>query len=316
MYEKFYGLKRPPFSLLPDPEFLYPARKHAMALTLLKYSLMSKHSITVITGEVGSGKTTLLNRLLDEVSEHYTVGMINFTERHMSQLWPWVMQSFDLPFENRGATAMYDDFVRFIEGEASEHRTTVLIVDEAQNLGPKALESLRMMSNVNSRSTMLQLVLVGQPEFRETLKRKDLRQLNQRVATFYSLEPFTLAETVGYIDHRMQVAGGRSGTFTAGAAYLIWRASEGIPRRINTLCDLALVYGYSSAQETINVPLAAEMLAERQDLAVQTAADAQDEPHWDEEREQDNLRGLDEHDDDASRASLKVIGHSPRHSRE
>jgi general secretion pathway protein A len=172
------------------------------------------------------------------------------------------------------------------------------------------------MSNLNSRATMLQLVLVGQPEFRETLKRKDLRQLNQRVATFYSLEPFTLAETAGYIDHRMKVAGGQSGTFTAGAVKLIWRESEGIPRRINTLCDLALVYGFSSGQETINAPLAAEMLAERREMAVQTAADVQDEPHWDEESEQDELCGLGEHADDASRASLKVVGHSPRHPRE
>ena len=270
MYEKFYGLSRSPFSLLPDPSFLYMSRQHVMALTLLKYSLMSKHPVTVITGEVGSGKTTLINRLLDDVNEQFKVGLINFTDQRVMQLWPWILQAFGLPYSNKSTVGMYDEFVQFLSGQSAHGRTTVLIVDEAQNLGPKALESLRMLSNVNTRSVLLQLILVGQPEFRETLKRADFRQLNQRVSVFYRLDPFTLAETQRYIAHRLEVAGGRAETFTPEAAAMIWMESGGIPRRVNTLCDLALIYAFSSERSVVDEAIAREMLADREEMAVQT----------------------------------------------
>ncbi|HEX9877811.1 MAG TPA: AAA family ATPase [Gammaproteobacteria bacterium] len=270
MYEKFYHLDRSPFSLLPDPAFLFLSRKHAMALTLLKYSLMSKHPFTVIAGEVGAGKTTLVNRLLDDLDDRHTVGLINFTDPGVTQLWPWILHAFGLGHSKRSVVEMYDDFLTFLCAGYERERTFVLIVDEAQNLGPTALENLRMLSNVNARETLLQLILVGQPEFCETLKRPDFRQLNQRISVFYRLNPLSKNETQAYIDHRLGVAGGRPGTFSAKAISLIWAESDGIARRINTLCDLALVYGFASNKPIIEGDLVSEMLADRRDLAVET----------------------------------------------
>ncbi len=272
MYEKFYGLRKKPFSLLPDPSFLFLSRQHVMALTLLKYSLMNKHAFTVITGEVGAGKTTLINQLLEEIDSQYTVGLINFTDERVTQFLPWILRAYDIPYGNKSSVRMYDDFLSFLQKESAQGRTTVLVVDEAQNLAQKALEKLRMFSNVNTKKVLLQLVLVGQPEFRETLRRPDFRQLNQRVSVFYRLDPFNSAETGDYIRHRLAVAGGREDIFGADAMSLIWKESAGIPRTINTLCDLALVYGFSSKSANITRSVVEEMLTDRRDLAVQTDA--------------------------------------------
>jgi len=270
MYETFYKLNRVPFSLLPDPEFLFPTRQHAMALTLLRYSLVTQHPFTVISGEVGSGKTTLINKLLDEIDDRHTVGLMNFTDRRVSQLWPWILNALDIPRKGKDKAQMQDDFVSFLHDTRERGQSTVLVVDEAQNLGPKALEHLRMLSNANNSETLFQMILVGQPEFLDTLKRPDLRQLNQRITVFYQLKPLSEVETGKYIAHRLKVAGGSPHTFSAEAVTSIWAESEGIARRINTLCDLALVYGYASGKTIIDNETVQEVLADRRDLAVQT----------------------------------------------
>jgi len=270
MYEKFYGLRQNPFSLLPDPSFLFLSRQHVMALTLLKYSLMSKHAFTVITGEVGAGKTTLLNQLLDDINDRYTVGLINFTDQRVEQLLPWVLRAYGLSYGRKDSVHMYDTFCEFLLEESRQGRSTVLVVDEAQNLAKKALEKLRMLSNVNSKHVLLQLVLVGQPEFRETLKHPSFRQLNQRVSVFYRLDPLSRDETQNYIHHRVEVAGGDRRIFGTKTIDVIWKESAGIPRRINTLCDLAMVYGFANKLEIITEQVVEEMLLDRRDLAVQT----------------------------------------------
>lgn len=271
MYEEFYDLDKNAFSLLPDPSFLFLSRQHLMALTLLKYSLMSKHAFTVITGEVGAGKTTLLNGLLDEIRDQsYTIGMINFTDARIAHLWPWILRAFDIPYANKSGIMMYEDFFEFVTEQKRAGKTTVLIVDEAQNLAPKALESLRMLSNVNTQETLLQLILVGQPEFRDVLKRPEFRQLNQRVTVFYRLDALNQTETRDYIRHRLSVAGCTRPLFQPEAVELIWKASGGVARSINTLCDLALVYGFSNRKESIDAEVVHEMLADRRDLAVQS----------------------------------------------
>ena len=269
MYEKFYNLTESPFSLLPDPSYLFMSRQHEMALTLLKYSLINKHAYTVITGEVGAGKTTLINQLLGEIGDNYNVGLINFTDSRVGQLLPWMLQAFDLPYENMSAVKMYDGFVEFLAEEHEKGRVTILIVDEAQNLARKALENLRMFSNVNANETLLQMILVGQPEFRSTLERPEFRQLNQRVSTYYRLDPLSKQEAQDYISHRIEVAGGDRALFSTDAVEMIWSHSGGIPRAINTLCDMSLVYGFSNDHKTIEVTVVEEMLRDRREFAVE-----------------------------------------------
>ena len=270
MYEKFYNLNRAPFSLLPDPEFLLPTRRHAMALTLLQYSLVAQHSFIVMTGEVGSGKTTLINKLLDEIGERHTVGLMNFTDCRMTQIWPWILDALDVPRKSKDKAQMQHEFNSFLRETRRQGRSTVLIVDEAQNLAPKALEHLRMLSNANNSEMLVQTILVGQPEFLETLKRPDLRQLNQRIGVFYRLEPLTELETGAYIAHRLQCAGGSPQTFSAESVAWIWAESGGIPRRINTLCEFALVYGCTSGKTIIDSEVVREMLEDRHNYAVPT----------------------------------------------
>jgi general secretion pathway protein A len=268
MYEQFYGLRRSPFSLLPDPDFLFLSRQHVMALTLLKYSIMNQHAFTVITGEVGSGKSTLLNRLLHEIGDGYTVGLINFTDTRIVQFWPWILQAYGLSYKKKKTIAMYDTFLDFVCEEYAEGRRVILVVDEAQNLTQKALENLRMLSNINAQETLLQLVLVGQPEFRDTLKRPDFRQLNQRVSVIYRLDALSVAETRNYINHRLAVAGGDGSIFPDSVVALIWQESGGIARNINTLCDLSLVYGFSSGKAVIDEETFNDMMADRRDFGV------------------------------------------------
>lgn len=265
MYESFYGFSEKPFSLLPDPGFLYPCKKHHMALTMLQYGLMNQSGITVITGEVGSGKTTLIRKLLSEIDDNISVGLISNTHESFGDLLQWVSMAFDLEHKGKDKVALYDAFVNYVIDEYANSKRTVLIIDEAQNLSPSVLEELRMLSNINAdKDQVLQLILVGQPELRETLCRHDLRQFAQRVSSDYHLSPLQLDEAVGYIRHRLKVAGGDENIFDLDACKIIWKYSGGIPRLINTLCDTALVYAYADQLKSVSRQLAADVIIEKQ----------------------------------------------------
>ena len=264
MYESFYGLKERPFALLPDPSFLYMSKRHTTALTLLQYSLQNRQGFTVITGEVGCGKTTLINRLLDEVQRELRVGLINFTHNNFGEMAEWIMMAFGLEYKGKSKVELYDDFVQFLIREYAAGRPVVLIVDEAQNMGVQGLEELRMLSNVNAQKDyLLHLILVGQPELQELLQMKELRQLTQRVSVAYNLAPFNQKEVAAYVAHRLTVAGGNPELFTPAAMRLIAAASDGIPRLVNTFCDLALVYGFSEEVAVIDVPTIRAVLRDR-----------------------------------------------------
>lgn len=272
MYEQYYGFREKPFSLLPDPSFLFPSRKHQMALTMLEYGLTNQAPISVVTGEVGSGKTTLVRALLNQLPDNLTIGTITNTHAEIGDLLQWVMMSLGQEFRNKEKVELYNDFVMFLINEYAQGRRTVLIIDEAQNLPAGALEELRMLSNVNvDKDQVLQLMLVGQPELRATLNRVELRQFAQRVASSYHLEPLTRDETHQYIAHRIQVAGGDPAIFSEAASDKIWYHSRGIPRVVNTLCDVALVYGYAEQQECIDVPLIQDVIKDRKDGGFFTA---------------------------------------------
>ncbi len=264
MYEAFYGFREKPFSLQPDPAFLYLGKRHGMAMTMLEYGLMNRAAITVITGEIGSGKTTLIRRLLDDIGEDTRVGLISNTHRSFGELLQWISLAFDLEYKNREKVELYQGFIDYLVAQYAQNRHTVLIVDEAQNMDPLTLEELRLISNVNAdKDQVLQLVLVGQPELRDTLRRPDLEQLAQRVSVDYHLAPLEAGETAHYIQHRLTVAGGDPDLFETEAMRFIHDQADGIPRLINTLCDTALVYGFAAQEPRISVALVQEIIQDK-----------------------------------------------------
>jgi len=264
MYESFYGFREKPFSLLPDPEFLYLSAKHSAAYSVLDYGLTGQAGFTVISGEVGSGKTTLVRRFLRQVGDDTTVGLISNTPRDFGNLLRWILYAFDLDYQGKETVELHEAFTEFLIAQYAAGRRCVLIVDEAQNLAPETLEELRMLSNVNaSKDLLLQVVLVGQPELAETLNRPDLHQFAQRVAISYHLKALTLQETHAYIRHRLTVAGGDADAFTDAACDALYFLSKGIPRVINGLCDIALVYGFGEEMRQIDVDTVISVIEDR-----------------------------------------------------
>jgi putative secretion ATPase (PEP-CTERM system associated) len=253
MYESFYGLSEKPFSLLPDPAFLYMSEKHRMALAMLQYGLMNQAGFTVITGEIGSGKTTLVRQLLNDIDDDVVVGLVTNTHRNFGELLQWVLLAFGLEYRNKKKVELYQTLADYIAEEYAQERRTVLIIDEAQNLSPDALEELRMLSNINAdKNQVLQLILVGQPGLRDVLRRPQLQQFAQRVAVDFALRALNLEETWNYIRHRVQVAGGEPGLFDTRACAAVYYYTGGTPRLVNVLCDTALVYGYAEQKRRID----------------------------------------------------------------
>jgi type II secretory pathway predicted ATPase ExeA len=237
-----------------------------MALTLLEYGLMNQAGFTVISGDIGTGKTTLIRHLLDHMDQEHTIGLISNTHRDFGELLQWILLAFNLDHANLNKVEMYQRFVDFIIDEYAHNRRTVLIVDEAQNMAAETLEELRMLSNVNAdKDQALQVVLVGQRELRDTLRRPDLVQFAQRISVDYHLQPLSAEETAGYIRHRIAVAGGRPELFDTAACQAVYRFSNGIPRLINLLCDTALVYGYAEQKDCIDEALVTDVAREKQE---------------------------------------------------
>jgi type II secretory pathway predicted ATPase ExeA len=264
MYESFFGFNEKPFSLLPDPAFLFLGKNHGDTLSMLEYGLTSQAGFTVITGEIGCGKTTLVRHVLGHLAPDITVGLITNTHRSFRELLRWVLLAFDLDCDAEDPVARYEKFTDFVIGEYAKGRRTVLLIDEAQNMGVATLEELRLLSNLNvDKHLALQLVLVGQPELRATLRDPRLRQFSQRIAVDYHLEPLSLEETLGYVRHRLQVAGGDPDTFTPGSHGLVHRHTGGIPRLINVLCDTALVYAYGERSTRVGPDLIAEVARDK-----------------------------------------------------
>ncbi|MDH5436884.1 MAG: AAA family ATPase [Gammaproteobacteria bacterium] len=265
MYKSFYGFKEKPFSMLPDPGFLYPSKKHRIAQTLLEYGLMNQVSFCVVTGGIGTGKTTLLRHLLQNMDKDITVGMLSNTHSSFGELLEWILMAFNLEVADKSKVSMFRAFSDFLIGEYAKGRRTVLIIDEAQNMGPKTLEELRMLSNINSeKDQLLQMVLVGQPGLRDMLQDPSLEQFAQRIGVDYHLEALTQDETESYIRHRLSIAGGDENIFTQEACDIVFDQTGGIPRLINQICDTALVYGFAEQAAIIDVDIVNDVASERQ----------------------------------------------------
>jgi type II secretory pathway predicted ATPase ExeA len=270
MYENFYGLKEKPFSILPDPEYLYWSRSHELAYTILEYGILNCVGFTVITGEVGCGKTTLLRHLLNQLDDEITVGLLTNPPPENSDLLEWILMAFGLPIEGKSPATLYDDFRAFTIQRYEAGCRTLLIVDEAQNLGPGVLEQLRMLSNINvDKDQLLQLILVGQPQLKELLRKPELAQFAQRVGADFHLYPLNLGEAIGYIEHRLAIAGRRNRRcFTFDAVRRIHEESKGIPRLINILCDTSMVYGFARNVPVITARIVEEMIKDKVDHGV------------------------------------------------
>lgn len=264
MYTEYFGFNKKPFSLAPDPEFLYFSSKHKKALTILQYGLMSQAGFTVVTGEIGTGKTTLIQYLLNTIREECSVGVITNTHSAFGDLLTWILVAFGIKERFEDKSQRYQILVDFLHQEAGNGRRAVLIVDEAQNMDLQTLEELRLLSNINSGSElMLQLVLVGQPELINKLKSPQLIQFAQRISVEFHLTSLDYTQTEKYISHRLQVAGGDTGLFTADARAAIYYFSGGVPRLVNNICDMALVFAFAEDQQLVTLQTVIDVIREK-----------------------------------------------------
>lgn len=264
MYLRHFQLSARPFAMNPDPAFLYASEPHAAALTMLEYALESQASFCLLTGEIGSGKTTLIRHLIRMLGDQVTVGLISNTHERFKSIVPWALSALGVSAQDSGEIAQYEALNEFLINEYGNSRRTLLILDEAQNLSIQTLEELRLLSNVNSeKDVALQTLLVGQPELRAKMARPELRQFAQRVAVDFHLQPLSLPEAQAYVAHRLAVAGGHGRLFESEALERIHRLSGGIPRLINQICDLSLVYAFAEQRDRVDATLVERVLEDR-----------------------------------------------------
>jgi general secretion pathway protein A len=253
MYCPFFGLQEKPFSITPDPRFLFLSPSHQEALGHLLYGIEERKGFITVTGEVGTGKTLLCRALLDRLGRHVQTALILNSFLLEIELLRSINEDFGIVQGGVTRKELIDQLNQYLLAEFSGGRNAVLIIDEAQNLTPPLLEQIRMLSNLETeRGKLLQIILVGQPELRQQLARPELRQLNQRIALRYHLQPFNHQETQDYINHRLVVAGSHGGVkFSRRALSIIYRLSDGIPRKINLLCDRAMLSAYVDGSSLI-----------------------------------------------------------------
>jgi type II secretory pathway predicted ATPase ExeA len=252
IYNSFFGFTERPFTLVPDPDFIFWSKSHRLAYTMLEYGVLTRSPITVVTGEIGAGKTTLLQHLLKTLGSDVVVGLISNAQGDRGELLQWVLHSLGVSFEPSASyVTLFQRLQDFLLETYAEGKRVILIIDEAQNLTSNTLEELRMLTNINSnKDELVQLVLVGQPELRQLIMRPELKQFVQRVGSSFHLSAMN-ADNVGeYIRHRLRVAGSTDDIFTPEAVALVHELTDGVPRLINQLCDLSLVYAFS-ADETV-----------------------------------------------------------------
>jgi general secretion pathway protein A len=255
MYETYYGLKENPFNVTPDPKYIYLGENHQEALAHLLYGARERKGFVVITGEVGSGKTTLIHYLLNKLNGNgntKTAYLFN-PKLNANDFVQYILK--DLGMEVNGGTKSENlySLYRYLLKAYENNEKVILIVDEAQGLDPEVLEEIRLLSNFEtSKSKLLQIILVGQPELKKTLSQHELRQLRQRINMRYHLNPLSKKETKEYIEKRLRTAGAKGRLFTEKAVKEIYRRSGGIPRLINILCDNSLLTGYALDQKMVD----------------------------------------------------------------
>ena len=257
MYTEFYGLREKPFSLSPDPRYLFLADSHREALAHLLYGIEHGEGFIAITGEVGTGKTTLCRTLLQRIEPGTEVAFIFNPQLSALELLQAINAELGLPTEGLGRRELMEQLNRFLLAKKAEGRRVLLLIDEAQNLAPDTLEQVRLLSNLETdTSKLIQIILIGQPELDAILESPDLRQLRHRISVRWRLSPLSPIETRDYVRHRLRIAAGASReVFTELALREVHRRSRGIPRLVNLLCDRALLAGYAASARTIGLGL-------------------------------------------------------------
>ncbi|MBI3398090.1 MAG: AAA family ATPase [Deltaproteobacteria bacterium] len=254
VYEKFFYLKENPFNITPDPKFLYLSKKHQEALDLLYFGVSQRKGFLMVSGEVGTGKTTLCRALLDKLNSNVQSAFVLNPLLSDMELLRTINEDFGLKVDGSSLKEQVDALNSFLLRKAEDNKNVAVIIDEAQNMSLKALEMVRLLSNLETeKMKLLQIVLIGQPELREKLKLPELRQLNQRIVVRYHLGSLNFEETKAYIFKRLTIAGGRGNIrFTSTALKSIYEASSGIPRLVNIICDRGLTAAFVEGKRVID----------------------------------------------------------------
>ena len=259
MYLNLHGFQEKPFSLTPDPRFVFLSKNHREAFAHLLYGINNRVGFIALTGEVGSGKTTVLRALLNQLDvDHHRTALIFNPCLSAPELLQNINREFGIPTSPSNSSSLLDALNQFLLQQNAEGCTVVLAIDEAQDLEAPVLEQIRLISNLETdREKLIQILLSGQPELIQILERKEMRQLSQRITVRYHLQPMDFQDTVDYINHRLVAAGGKDrDIFSKGALRRIYRYSRGLPRLINAACDRALLVGYTRDTARISSPIA------------------------------------------------------------
>lgn len=266
MYEKFYNFSEKPFNITPDSRFFFPSPKHTEALNSLIYAISERRGFVVITGEIGAGKTTVCRTLLNKLDINTKVALVTNTHLTPRELIAQILEEFEI--EHKGGTKqkLLSHLNEFLIRQLAQDTNVVLIIDEAQNLAPKVLEEVRMLSNLETeKEKLIQIILLGQPQLRIKLEKQCLEQFKQRIAVYYHICGLNKQEAEEYIFHRLKVvsSNGVMEIFDQKAIELIYNYSRGIPRIINLLCDSALLSGYIYDTKKITEKIVNEAAEER-----------------------------------------------------
>jgi len=259
MYTKYFGLKERPFAIAPDPRYLYMSTLHREAFAHLLYGISSDSCLILLTGDVGTGKTTVSRCLIEQLPEKTDIAIILNPELTIIELLKTICEELNIPVPQNASSgkAYIDNLNKYLLDAHARGRSTALVIDEAQNLDIKALEQLRLLTNLETNThKLLQIVLLGQPELRDMLSNPKLTQFNQRITSRYHLKPLNSDDAAKYIQHRINIAGGSSSSlFSRGAVKHIIKISKGIPRIINILCDRGLLGAYAENKNRVDLKI-------------------------------------------------------------